>query len=171
MMWENWSLSHSHYSSTSQSDLINFMQSKDENCYDGGNYTHVEEEDGRYGEEYMNLINLCLILGGYYIVCGLLFLHCVWETYHAIKEPQFADKGLPQETSYTSITQEHLDNVDVRCCICLQEWQIGDRVVQFSCCNKLVYPHCISEWFHTHPTCPCCRAILTPRPPASQPHH
>ena len=73
------------------------------------------------------------------------------------------DEGLPEQTSYTFITQQHLDNENFHCIICLLDWGIGCLVVQCSCCRNVFHHHCIMKWMEQKPACPLCRVELTPR--------
>ena len=78
-------------------------------------------------------------------------------------EENDVDEGLPEQTSYTSITQQHLDNENFHCIICLLDWEIGRLVVECSCCRNVFHHHCIMKWMEQKPACPLCRAELTPR--------
>ena len=73
------------------------------------------------------------------------------------------DKGLPEQMSYTSITQQHLDNKNDTCCISLLDWEIGVKVVQCSGCRNVFHHQCIMAWVEQKPACPLCRVELTPR--------
>lgn len=43
-----------------------------------------------------------------------------------------------------------------RCCICLQQYKIEEKIVEMYC-NHLFHPECIDEWLNYNPSCPICR--------------
>ncbi|CAH9084644.1 unnamed protein product [Cuscuta epithymum] len=49
------------------------------------------------------------------------------------------------------------------CCVCLSEFEEGERVRVLPKCNHAFHIHCIDTWLASHTNCPICRApILVP---------
>lgn len=57
------------------------------------------------------------------------------------------------ESSVAAAAQEE-------CCICLDEFENGERVKVLPRCNHCYHPHCVNKWLTTHSTCPLCRASI-----------
>lgn len=63
-----------------------------------------------------------------------------------LKEVEFSEENKEQETA---------------CAVCKDDFQNGDKVIQFPCPNKHLYHgSCIQPWLKLHNTCPVCRFEL-----------
>ena len=43
------------------------------------------------------------------------------------------------------------------CCICLQQFEVKEGVIELPGCKHKYHPPCIRSWFDTHTRCPYCR--------------
>lgn len=46
------------------------------------------------------------------------------------------------------------------CCICLEEYETGDRCQVFPVCNHVYHSNCIDNWLKKNSTCPICRNCI-----------
>ncbi|CAJ2653939.1 unnamed protein product [Trifolium pratense] len=53
----------------------------------------------------------------------------------------------------------------VECAVCLSEFEEGETGRVLPKCNHSFHIDCIDMWFHSHSTCPLCRAPVEPAPP------
>ena len=44
------------------------------------------------------------------------------------------------------------------CCICLCEYEVEDKVIQFNKCPHFMHEDCLLEWLKANPICPYCKA-------------
>ncbi|KAL9237703.1 hypothetical protein vseg_012222 [Gypsophila vaccaria] len=67
-------------------------------------------------------------------------------------------------TSTTSNHDHHDDRVSeaVECAVCLSEFQEGEMGRMLPKCSHCFHVECIDMWFHSHDTCPLCRAPVDP---------
>jgi hypothetical protein len=55
------------------------------------------------------------------------------------------------------ITQS-LSSTDTCCCICLEEFRVGERICQsYACSHVFHFDGCMLEWLMRHDECPICR--------------
>ncbi|MED6178051.1 hypothetical protein PIB30_104048 [Stylosanthes scabra] len=50
------------------------------------------------------------------------------------------------------------------CAVCLSEFEPGETGRILPKCNHVFHTDCIDMWFHSHATCPLCRAPVEPQP-------
>ncbi|RYR13056.1 hypothetical protein Ahy_B04g070253 isoform A [Arachis hypogaea] len=50
------------------------------------------------------------------------------------------------------------------CAVCLSEFEPGETGRILPKCNHVFHTDCIDMWFHSHTTCPLCRAPVEPQP-------
>nr|XP_010921644.1 RING-H2 finger protein ATL2-like [Elaeis guineensis] len=48
----------------------------------------------------------------------------------------------------------------VECVVCLNEFEEGEKVRSLPLCGHRFHTECIDMWFHSHATCPLCRAAV-----------
>ena len=60
----------------------------------------------------------------------------------------------------TSLDNDDDDHQMVCCQICLEEFQVGDRVSWSTSCNHVYHLSCIKEWLLKKKDCPYCRHIM-----------
>ncbi|KAL0857422.1 hypothetical protein Bca101_062576 [Brassica carinata] len=54
----------------------------------------------------------------------------------------------------------------IGCAVCLSEFEEGEAGRVLPSCKHAFHVECIDMWFHSHSTCPLCRALVEP-PPAT----
>ena len=54
-------------------------------------------------------------------------------------------------------TKEELNNNDLVCSICLDEFEEDQNLSEFKECKHLFHKECIEQWIQTKGTCPMCR--------------
>ncbi|KAJ1412456.1 Zinc finger, RING-type [Sesbania bispinosa] len=57
---------------------------------------------------------------------------------------------------------------DGTCAVCLGDFEEGEEVKTLPLCMHSFHVPCIDMWFHSHSTCPVCRADATPSPAPHQ---
>eukprot|EP00250_Pteridium_aquilinum_P013188 c21188_g1_i2 orf=258-935(+) len=50
---------------------------------------------------------------------------------------------------------------DTRCTVCLNDYQLNEKLRQLPLCNHLFHVPCIDEWLAKNTTCPICRLSLS----------
>ena len=50
----------------------------------------------------------------------------------------------------------------IECAVCLSDFEDEDQLRLLPKCGHVFHPDCIDMWFHSHSTCPLCRASLVP---------
>ncbi|KAL5713966.1 RING-type E3 ubiquitin transferase [Ranunculus cassubicifolius] len=67
------------------------------------------------------------------------------------KIPMIAITGMNQADSYGEI---------IPCAVCLQDFQLGEKVRKLYYCQHMFHPTCIDQWLTQHGSCPLCRRQL-----------
>ena len=50
---------------------------------------------------------------------------------------------------------------DETCCICAEDFAVGDKVAaKLPMCQHSFHSHCVKKWFEVNNTCPICRSVL-----------
>ena len=88
--------------------------------------------------------------------------------------------GLPSETpSNTGITTAQFHEAtriiqydasmnEIRCPICLEDFQVGENICQINQCGHIFKETELTRWFERHSVCPVCRSDVIRRPPAQR---
>ncbi|KAL3505700.1 hypothetical protein ACH5RR_031082 [Cinchona calisaya] len=83
--------------------------------------------------------------------------------------PDDANRGLePAVVSslpvfvYSSKTKPEAQPEGLECAVCLSEFEDGEKGRLLPKCNHSFHIDCIDMWFHSHSTCPICRALVEP---------
>ncbi|CAA6654344.1 unnamed protein product [Spirodela intermedia] len=74
-------------------------------------------------------------------------------------------KSLPVFT-YTAAKCPAEPEESMECAVCLSEFQENEMGRVMPLCKHRFHIECIDMWFHSHATCPLCRAAVEPAPPA-----
>lgn len=78
-------------------------------------------------------------------------------------------KSLPVFT-YTAAKCAAESEEPMECAVCLSEFQENEMGRVMPLCKHRFHIECIDMWFHSHATCPLCRAAVEPAPPAEVSH-
>jgi Ring finger domain len=54
---------------------------------------------------------------------------------------------------------------DPICAVCLDQFKLGERIIQLAKCVHFFHRDCITPWFARSDTCPMCRGKVTPDEP------
>ena len=67
----------------------------------------------------------------------------------------------PKPLRPTVIRFEHKPMTsDASCCICLDDYSVGDKCVELPVCHHVFHDECASLWYSSHHTCPVCRRSI-----------
>jgi hypothetical protein len=63
-------------------------------------------------------------------------------------------------TYYALCTGTRREFCPEACCICLEEFESDDEVVQSRTCHHIHHQDCLNTWIQRQNSCPCCRRPL-----------
>ncbi|XP_051119749.1 uncharacterized protein LOC127243664 [Andrographis paniculata] len=61
------------------------------------------------------------------------------------------------------------DGDDIKCCICQEEYTLGDEIGKLGVCQHGYHSICINQWLKLKNWCPICKATAAPPPPPPLP--
>ncbi|KAL6293118.1 hypothetical protein ACE6H2_001260 [Prunus campanulata] len=67
-------------------------------------------------------------------------------------------------SSKSTETTQFCEQRILECAVCLSEFEDGEKGRLLPKCNHSFHIECIDMWFHSHSTCPLCRAPVEPGP-------
>mmetsp|Transcript_12432 Transcript_12432/g.25810 ORF Transcript_12432/g.25810 Transcript_12432/m.25810 type:complete len:407 (-) Transcript_12432:168-1388(-) len=82
--------------------------------------------------------------------------------------PPASRRAIRQLPTVVVKPEDLVDESNRECCICLDEHNLGDRVVRLPCAH-IFHPRCITDWLLKHCTCPVCRYELPTNDPSYEP--
>ena len=70
-------------------------------------------------------------------------------------------ESLP-EVSYSVVKNMKTGKDSLECAVCLERFEEDENLRLLPKCSHVFHSECIDVWFHSHSTCPLCRASLLP---------